>query len=120
MGWRVRIRSEMSSRAQRGTSAEERHRRLGSRGGMRARGAEVPRLRLGVTNRLGISLLEAVVSITIVGLTAVSALEAVGSDMRTAEKARRNTEAAALATALLDWMELMTDRELQALPDSVS
>ncbi len=59
-------------------------------------------------------------SVAIVGLTAVSALEAVGSQMRTAETARRNTEAAALATSRLDWMELMSDRELQALPDSVS
>jgi hypothetical protein len=40
--------------------------------------------------------------------------------MRTAETARRNTEAAALATSRLDWMALMSDRELQALPDSVS
>jgi hypothetical protein len=55
-----------------------------------------------------------------VGLTSVSALEAVGSQMRTAETARRNTEAAALATSRLDFMELMSDRELQALPDSVS
>ena len=65
-------------------------------------------------------MLEAVVSVAIVGLTAVSALEAVGAQMRTAETARRNTEAAALATSRLDFMELMTDRELQALPDSVS
>ena len=70
--------------------------------------------------RRGISLFEAVVSVAIVGLVAVSALETVGAQMRTAEKARRNTEAAALATARLDFMELLTDRELQALPDSVS
>jgi type II secretory pathway pseudopilin PulG len=73
-----------------------------------------------IRSRQGLSLLEAVVSIAIVGLTSVSALEAVGSQMRTAETARRNTEAAALATTRLDFMELMSDRELQALPDSVS
>ena len=59
------------------------------------------------------------VAIAIVGITSVSALEAVGGDMRTAEKARRAIEAEALATSRLDFMELLTDRELQALPDTV-
>jgi type II secretory pathway pseudopilin PulG len=69
--------------------------------------------------RFGISLLEAVAAIAIVGLTAVSALESVGGDMRTAEKAKRATEAEALATSRLDFMDLLNDRELQALPDTV-
>jgi type II secretory pathway pseudopilin PulG len=69
--------------------------------------------------RRGISLLEAVVAIAIVGMTSVGALEAVGGDMRTAERARRAIEAEALATSRLQFMDLMTDRELQALPDSV-
>jgi type II secretory pathway pseudopilin PulG len=69
--------------------------------------------------REGFSLLEAVAAIAIVGLTSVSALEAVGSDMRTAEKARRALETEALATSRMDFMNLLTDRELQALPDSV-
>jgi type II secretory pathway pseudopilin PulG len=69
--------------------------------------------------RRGLSLLEAVVSIAIVGMTAVSALEAVGAGMRSAEKARRATEAEALATSRMDLLDLLTDRELQALPDSV-
>jgi type II secretory pathway pseudopilin PulG len=69
--------------------------------------------------RSGISLLEAVAAIAIVGLTAVSALESVGGNMRTAEKAKRATEAEALATSRLDFMELLNDRELQALPDTV-
>src|SRR3954464_4335222 len=73
-----------------------------------------------MTSRPGLSLLEAVVSVAIVGITAVSALEAVGSQMRTATAARRNTEAAALATARLDFMELMSDRELPAVPASVA
>jgi len=59
------------------------------------------------------------VSIAIVGMTAVSALEAVGAGMRSAEKARRATEAEALATSRIDLLDLLTDRELQALPDSV-
>jgi type II secretory pathway pseudopilin PulG len=63
--------------------------------------------------------MEAVVAITIVGLTAVSALEAVGGDMRTAERARRAIEVEALASSRLEFLDLMSDRELQALPDSV-
>ena len=73
----------------------------------------------GCARAPGISLLEAVAAIAIVGITAVSALEAVGSDMRTAEKARARSEAEALATSRLDFMDLLNDRELQALPDSV-
>ena len=69
--------------------------------------------------RSGVSLLEAVVAIAIVGLTSVSALEAVGGDMRTTERARRAIEAEALSGSRLDFMDLMSDRELQALPDSV-
>ena len=64
--------------------------------------------------RSGISLLEAVVAIAIVGMTSVAALEAVGSDMR------RAVEVEQLATSELEFMNLLTDQELQALPDSVS
>jgi type II secretory pathway pseudopilin PulG len=71
------------------------------------------------SNRPGISLLEAVAAIAIVGLTAVSALESVGGNMRTAEKAKHAAEAEALATSRLDFMDLLNDRELQALPDTV-
>jgi type II secretory pathway pseudopilin PulG len=70
-------------------------------------------------SRRGISLLEAVVAIAIVAITSVSALEAVGGDMRTAERARRAIEVEALASSRLEFMDLLTDRELQALPDSV-
>jgi type II secretory pathway pseudopilin PulG len=63
--------------------------------------------------------MEAVVAITIVGLMSVGALEAVGGDMRTAERARRAIEVEALANSRLEFLDLMTDRELQALPDSV-
>ena len=73
----------------------------------------------GARSRPGISLLEAVVAIAIVGMTAVSALEAAGGDMRAAERSRRAIEAEALATSRLDFMDLLSDRELQALPDSV-
>lgn len=68
----------------------------------------------------GISLFEAVVAVTIVGLTAVSALAAVGAEMKTAERARRALEVEALATQRLDFLALLNERELQNLPDSVA
>jgi hypothetical protein len=55
----------------------------------------------------------------IVSLTAISALSAVAAELRTAERSRRAIEAEALATARLDFLNLLTDQELQALPDSV-
>jgi type II secretory pathway pseudopilin PulG len=64
-------------------------------------------------------LFEAVVAIAVVGMTAVSALESVGSGLRTAEKSRRAIEAEALASSRMDFLDLMSDRELQSLPDSV-
>jgi len=73
-----------------------------------------------LANRRGVSLMEAVVAVTIVGITAVAALEAVGSDMRTAERARRAIETESLANTRLQFLTLMTDRDLQALPDSVA
>ena len=70
--------------------------------------------------RLGITLFESVAALTIVGLVAISAMEAVGAEMRTAERARRALEVEALATQRLDALELLTDQELQAIPDSVA
>jgi type II secretory pathway pseudopilin PulG len=70
--------------------------------------------------RRGITLFESVAALTIVALVGVSALETAGSEMRTAERARRALEAEALTTQRLDWMDLMTDQELQAIPDSVA
>lgn len=69
--------------------------------------------------RRGITLLEAVVAVAIVGMTSVAALESVGGELRTAERARRAIEVEALATSRLEFMDLLTDRELQSLPDSV-
>lgn len=70
--------------------------------------------------RRGITLFESVAALTIVGLVAISALEAVGAEMRTAERARRALEVEALATQRLDAMDLLTDQELQSIPDSVA
>ena len=70
--------------------------------------------------RRGVTLFEAVAAVTIVGMTSIAALAAVGAEFRTAERAQRALSAEALATARLDAMELLSDRELQALPDSVA
>jgi type II secretory pathway pseudopilin PulG len=71
-------------------------------------------------SRRGITLFESVAAMTIVGLVAISALETVGAEMRTAERARRALEVEALASQRLDGMDLLTDQELRAIPDSVA
>jgi type II secretory pathway pseudopilin PulG len=71
-------------------------------------------------SRRGVTLFEAVAAVTIIGMTSIGALAAVGAGFRTAERAKRALDAEALATSRFDMMELLSDRELQALPDSVS
>jgi type II secretory pathway pseudopilin PulG len=66
-----------------------------------------------------VTLFEALAALTIVGVTSVSALAAVGSELRTAERARRAIESDALVAQRIDFMGLLTDAELQALPDTV-
>jgi type II secretory pathway pseudopilin PulG len=70
--------------------------------------------------RRGITLFEAVASLAIVGVVSVSALSAIGGEMRTATRARRALEVEALATSRLDFLALMSDQQLQNLPDSVA
>jgi type II secretory pathway pseudopilin PulG len=70
--------------------------------------------------RGGVTLFEAVAALAIVGVTAVSALSAVGGEMRTADRSRRALEVEALATSRLDFLALMSDQQLQNLPDSVA
>jgi len=61
-----------------------------------------------------------VAAVAIGGATAASALAAVGSLCRRTARAQRALVVEALATSRLDFLELLdTDRELQALPDSV-
>jgi hypothetical protein len=67
----------------------------------------------------GITLFEAVAALTIVGMTSASALAAVGSELRTAERARRAVETDALAAQRVDYLAMLTDAELQSLPDTV-
>lgn len=70
--------------------------------------------------RRGTSLFEAVIALSIVAITAISALEAAAGEMRTAVRARRATEASALATERVAFLSLLTDRDFQSLPDSVA
>jgi type II secretory pathway pseudopilin PulG len=70
-------------------------------------------------DRRGITLFETVVALAIVGMTAVSALAAVGAELRAAERARRTLEAEALATHRVDLLDLLPDDDLLVLPDSV-
>ena len=77
-------------------------------------------MRIHARARRGITLLEAVAAIAIVGTTSAAALEAAGGEMRTAERARRAIEVEELATSRLEFMNLLNNTELQSLPDSVS
>jgi type II secretory pathway pseudopilin PulG len=70
--------------------------------------------------RRGFTVFEATAALAIVAVVAASALGAVGGELRTAERARRAIAASALATARLDFMGLLTDQELQDLPDTVA
>jgi type II secretory pathway pseudopilin PulG len=70
-------------------------------------------------NRRGMSLLEAVVGLAIVGMTAVGALGAAAAELRAVALSRRALDAAGLATQRLGVLDFLSDQELLALPDSV-
>lgn len=70
--------------------------------------------------RKGFSLLEAVLAIAIVAMTAIAALSTSATEMRTAEHARRIHEAEALATEKAGFLWLLVDKDFQNLPDSVA
>src|SRR5689334_3360128 len=69
--------------------------------------------------RPGVTLFEAVAAMAIVGMVSLGALEAAGSQMRAAERARRAVEAASLAQQRLDWLDFLNETQLRALPDTV-
>jgi len=67
----------------------------------------------------GMTLLEAVVALTIVALAGVAALATVGAELRGAERGQRAIEAAALAQEQLVQLSLVRAGDLQPLPDSL-
>lgn len=70
--------------------------------------------------RDGFTLLEAVISLAILGLVGLSALGAVGRDLDAAGRSRAALESAALAEDRLEAVRLLDHAELSALPDSVA
>jgi type II secretion system protein I len=69
--------------------------------------------------RAGFTLLEAAVSLAIVGVVAIGALDAYAAEARAALRARQAAPAAAIASERLAQLQLLDVRELRALPDSV-
>ena len=67
----------------------------------------------------GMTLLEAVVALTIVALVGVATLATVGAELRGAQRSRNAIEAAALAEDRLLLATLLPVSALDALPDSV-
>ena len=67
----------------------------------------------------GFTLLEALVAVMIVGLTAVAALETVSAELRTASRAKHALHATALAEYRIETLRLLSPAELRSLPDSL-
>ena len=70
--------------------------------------------------RPGFSLLEVIVALAIVGVTAVGALASVGAELRAAEDARTALEAEALAVHRMSTLEMLSAEQLQRIPDSLA
>ena len=70
--------------------------------------------------RRGFTLLEAVVALAILGIAGVAALEAVGGELRAADRARAAVTVSALAQDRLAVVTLLPIAELQPLADSVA
>jgi type II secretory pathway pseudopilin PulG len=68
----------------------------------------------------GFTILEAIVALTVTGLVAISAMGAIGAELRAATRARTSLAAAALAEDRLAAIALLSERELEALPDSLA
>jgi type II secretion system protein I len=67
----------------------------------------------------GFTLLEAVVSLAIIGIVAIGALEAFAAESRAARQARLAAPAVAVAAEQLARLELLDAPMLAALPDSL-
>lgn len=67
----------------------------------------------------GFTVLEALVAVTIVGMTAVASLAAFGSQLQAGARAETALEAEALAEELLARLRLLPVASLRVLPDSL-
>lgn len=67
----------------------------------------------------GFTILEAIVAVTIVGVTAVASLAAFGSQLRAGARARVALEAEALAEEQVARIRLLPVTSLEVLPDSL-
>ena len=70
--------------------------------------------------RRGFTILEALVALAIVGLAGVAAMEALGGELRTADRARQVYRATALAEDRMAAVQLLSATELATLPDSIA
>jgi type II secretory pathway pseudopilin PulG len=70
--------------------------------------------------RRGLSLLEAVAALAIVGATSAGVLAATGAGLRTAAQARHAYEAEALSLEMHAMLALADEGTLRALPDSLA
>jgi prepilin-type N-terminal cleavage/methylation domain-containing protein len=67
----------------------------------------------------GFSLIEALIALTIVGLTAVAGLSAFAAQLRAAERTRTALEAQSLAEEQLARLRILPARAYRSLPDSL-
>jgi prepilin-type N-terminal cleavage/methylation domain-containing protein len=70
--------------------------------------------------RRGFTLIEAAIAVVIVGLASVAVLGAFGTELRTADRARRALESRALAEQRLTALQLAPVVLLDRLPDSLA
>lgn len=78
-----------------------------------------PPVRPSARPTAGFTVLEALVAVTIVGMTAVASLAAFGSQLQAGARAETAIEAEALAEELLARLRLLPVTSLQVLPDSL-
>ena len=75
---------------------------------------------MSIRDSRGFTILEAVIALAIVGLAGVSALEAMGGEIRAADRAADAYTFSALAQDRLAFLSMSSPRALAALPDSLA
>lgn len=73
-----------------------------------------------LTRNAGFTLLEAVVALTILAMVGIASLRTLGVELRTADRANKSLEAAALAQDRLARVRLLSAEELEFLHDSIA